>query len=75
MIDKEFSMDKFRPVFKTGFWPEFYKIGFIFLVALMIGISVGNYYAYIAMDNRLQDVATYKAIRIDGKEYDLKERP
>lgn len=66
--------DKIRMVMVTDFSTKFHKFGFWIIVSLIIGGILGNFYAERIIERRLSDSVTYKAIKIDGKEYDLKER-
>jgi len=67
-------MDKIRLVLKTEFATKFHQFGFWILAALLAGTILGNFYSEHLINRRLTDSVTYKAIKIDGKEYDLKER-
>ena len=66
--------DKIRLVMKTDFSTKFHQFGLWILIALLVGIIVGNFYSERMINKRLSDSVTYKAIKIDGREYDLKER-
>ncbi len=67
-------MDKVHMYMKTDFSTRFHKFGFWILLALLVGAILGNFYAESLIDKRLSDSETYKAIKINGTEYDLKER-
>lgn len=68
-------MEKVHLYMKTSFSEKFHKFGFWILVAFALGGLAGNFYAEKIMKQRLSDSVTYKAIKIEGIEYDLKERP
>lgn len=68
-------MNKVRLVMRTDFSTKFHQFGFWILIALLAGIAIGNFYSDRIITRKLTDSVTYKAIKIDGKEYDLKERP
>ncbi len=67
-------MDKIRLVMKTDFSTKFHMIGFWIVIAFLAGAIAGNFYSEKIIQKQLSNSATYKAIKIDGKEYDLKER-
>jgi Na+/H+-dicarboxylate symporter len=67
-------MDKIRMVMKTDFSTKFHQLGFWILIALIVGIILGNFYSERIISRRLTDSVVYKAIKIDGQEYNLTER-
>jgi Na+/H+-dicarboxylate symporter len=67
-------MDKIRMVMKTDFSTKFHQMGFWILIALVAGIIIGNFYSERIISKRLNDSVVYKAIKIDGREYNLTER-
>lgn len=67
-------MEKVRMVMKTDFSTKFHQLGFWILIAFLVGAIAGNFYSGWMIDKELRKNVTYKAINIDGKEYDLKER-
>lgn len=68
-------MNKVRMVMVTDFSTKFHKFGFWVLIALIAGWFYGSWLTEQKFNERLTDTATYKAIKIDGINYDLKERP
>ena len=64
-------MEKVRLVMKTNFSTKFHFIGFWIIVSLLVGMIAGNFYSERLISKRLSDSVTYKAIKIDGREYDL----
>ena len=68
-------MRRDRLIVKTGFWPEFFKIGFLLLIGMILGGFIINYYDSTVIDNQLRTAVFYKAMEIDGRQYSLKELP
>jgi uncharacterized membrane protein affecting hemolysin expression len=67
-------MDKIRMVMKTDLSTKFHQLGFWMLLSALVGLILGSFYSENITNKRLSDSATYKVIKIDGKEYDLKEK-
>lgn len=69
------EIKKVRLVMKTDFSTKFHMFGFWLLVIFILGILLGNWYSTYIIEKRLSQAATCMAIKIDEREYDLKERP
>lgn len=67
-------MEKIRMIMVTDFSTKFHQIGLYVIIAMLIGTIFGFFIAERMVAKDLSNAITYKAIKIDGKEYDLKER-
>ena len=67
--------DKIRMIMVTDFSTKFHQIGLYVLASLLIGAIIGGYASMKIVDWQLSNAVTYKAIKIDGKDYNLNERP
>ena len=66
---------KMRMIIKTGFWPEFYKIGFLLFLGILVGAIFMNYWNGQNLNERFRMASVYKAIEIEGTKYNLQEVP